>query len=146
MINMRHSKKGITPIISIIILLGITVALAGLAWTVLYNYIGIYTEKTFDIPFDGGVYCSKINDQTTIRVFIRNTGTAPLVESDFSMLQIDGVDIYPSGIPSGGSIASGEAGFLIDNYTGTGNWSAGAHTIDITTTTGTIKHEIVYCS
>ncbi|MBU0530855.1 MAG: hypothetical protein KKC05_04230, partial [Nanoarchaeota archaeon] len=41
MVIMKRNKKGITPIISIIILLGITVALAGLASKVLFEYMGL---------------------------------------------------------------------------------------------------------
>lgn len=135
-------KKGITPIISIIILLGITVALAGLAWTVLYNYIGGYTEKNFQVDFQNGVYCVDVGGFNTIRVYGRNTGTSTLIPADFSITEIDAIDV---GTGFTGSIQSGKAGFIIDsNNTGVG-WLPGSHNIDIATESGNIKHFVVNC-
>lgn len=147
MINMSN-RKGITPIISIIILLGITVALAGLAWTVLSNYIGGYTEKTFEIPFDGGVYCIEdtVPNNWTIRVFVRNTGTQPLVESDFTIVEIDGTTVPTTLSETAGiAISSGGSGFLINTNNGGTGWSVDKHTIVIATESGTIKNEVVFC-
>lgn len=142
-------KKGITPIISIIILLGITVALAGLAWTVLYNYIGGYTEKNFQVDFQNGVYCITVGSNNTIRVYARNTGTSTLIDTDFSIIQIDGKD---TDVGFTGSIQSGKAGFIIDAICPTSlpcdtttAWAAGSHTIDIATESGNIKHFVVNC-
>jgi len=145
MLNMK-TKKGITPIISIIILLGITVALAGLAWSVLSGYLGGYTEKVFEIPFNGGVYCLENGASNwTVRVFVRNVGTTALVGSDFSLVEIDGSTVSTV-LGASGTISAGSAGFLIDNNCGGGGGcSVGAHTIDIATESGTIKHEVVYC-
>jgi flagellin-like protein len=62
-------KKGITPIIAVIILLLITVALAGMAWAFLQGYFGSLTTK--NIVAAGG-YCSGGN---SANVIIKNIGT-----------------------------------------------------------------------
>jgi flagellin-like protein len=62
-------KKGITPIIAVIILLLITVALAGLAWTFLSGYFTGLTGKTIQVS---DFFCmGGVNAQITIT----NTGT-----------------------------------------------------------------------
>jgi len=65
-------RKGITPIISTIVLLLITVALAGAAWVYIGGFMGTYTEKSFTIP-TGGAYCDNAG---TIHVRVVNTGTS----------------------------------------------------------------------
>ena len=62
-------RKGITPIISIIVLLLITVALAGVAWTYLSGFLGTQMQ-TITVP-PNGAYCTTNN----IKVVIANTGT-----------------------------------------------------------------------
>lgn len=61
-------KKGITPIIAVIILLLITVALAGLAWTFLSGYFTGMTAQNIQLV---DYSCSG----STVRVIIRNAGT-----------------------------------------------------------------------
>ena len=68
-------KKGITPIIAVIILLLITVALAGMAWAFLSGYFTGMTGKTIavvDYSCIGG---------TTAQVIIRNSGTQAITLS-----------------------------------------------------------------
>jgi len=62
-------KKGITPIIAVIILLLITVALAGMAWAFLQGYFGTLTTKNI---IAAGGYCTA---GTQANVIIKNTGT-----------------------------------------------------------------------
>jgi len=65
-------KKGITPIIAVIILLLITVALAGMAWAFLSGYFTGLTGKTIavvDYSCIGG---------TTAQAIIRNSATGPI--------------------------------------------------------------------
>ena len=71
--------KGITPIISTIVLLLITVALAGSAWTYMSGFMGTYTEKSFTIP-TGGAYCDAGG---TVHVRIVNTGTTTIAATDW---------------------------------------------------------------
>jgi len=69
-------KLGITPIISIIIMLGIAVALSGLAWSVLSGYTTSYTSKLIDIA-PGTSFCR----DGVVTVLIRNSGTTPVTAS-----------------------------------------------------------------
>ena len=68
-------KKGITPIIAVIILLLITVALAGMAWAFLSGYFTGMTAKTIAV-----VDYSCINGNQA-QVIIRNAGTGPITMS-----------------------------------------------------------------
>jgi len=65
-------KKGITPIISIIVLLLITVALAGVAWVYLSGFLGT-TTATVTVP-PNGAFCAGDD----IKVVVTNTGTSTL--------------------------------------------------------------------
>lgn len=71
--------KGITPIISTIVLLLITVALAGAAWVYIGGFMGTYTEKSFTIP-TGGIYCDSAGK---IHVRVVNTGTTTIQTTDW---------------------------------------------------------------
>ena len=61
--------KGITPIISIIILLLITVGLAAAAWTYMGNYFSSITAKTIEIP------TQKCINGKDVMVVVHNMGT-----------------------------------------------------------------------
>ncbi len=65
-------KKGITPIIAVIILLLITVALAGMAWAFLSGYFTGLTGKTISV-----VDYSCISGGQA-QVIIRNSGTSAI--------------------------------------------------------------------
>ena len=64
-------KKGITPIIAIIILLLITIGLAALAWTYLSGFLAGYTKSISLVDS----YCT---GTTTANVVLRNSGTEPI--------------------------------------------------------------------
>jgi flagellin-like protein len=66
------TRKGITPIIAIIVLLLITVALAGAAWSYLSGIMKIYTSTSVDVV---RYFC--LNDGTPV-VIMTNLGTSPL--------------------------------------------------------------------
>ncbi len=75
----KSNKKGITPIIAIIILLLITIALAGAA----YSYISAYwTTTTKNIQIING-YCTGGN---TANVLVRNMGTSRVSLSEIEIL------------------------------------------------------------
>jgi len=82
--------KGITPVIAIIVLLLITVALAGATWTYLNAYWTNLVGKQIEIT-DG--FCINSNEAV---VFIRNTGTQSFVPAD----EISVVDIKTGNIVS----------------------------------------------
>ena len=65
-------KKGITPIIAVIILLLITVALAGFAWSFLSGYIGGLTAKNIQVSDS---YCA---GGTEAKIVLKNIGTDDL--------------------------------------------------------------------
>lgn len=130
-------RKGITPIISIIILLLITIALAGVAYTFLMGQMFGRIAGSFQIPV-GAAFCT--NKLITIQV--ANTGTADLVTADFIIAQVDGVDITAS--LSAVSIAPTEAGVLLSGYDCGGTCASGPHAIDIGTRS-MVEHVTVYC-
>lgn len=65
-------RKGITPIIAIIVLLLITVALAGTAWTYLSSYMTGLTGNSYEVS---DYFCTVNED---IIVIVQNFGTLPL--------------------------------------------------------------------
>jgi flagellin-like protein len=81
-------KKGITPIVSTIILLLITIALAGAAWTYMQGYLFSQISKSFTIP-TGGAFC----EAGRIKIYALNTGYQSSLTSptDFIMAEVDGV-------------------------------------------------------
>lgn len=64
-------RKGITPIISIIILLLITMALVGTAWAYMSGFIATYTEQNIAMS-PGSAFCGPDGN---FRVTVLNTGT-----------------------------------------------------------------------
>lgn len=62
-------KKGITPIISVIILLLITVGLAAAAWTYMGNFFSSITAKTIEVP------TQKCINGVDVMAIIHNMGT-----------------------------------------------------------------------
>lgn len=82
------TRKGITPIIAIIILLLITIALAGAAWAYLQGFLFGQIAKTFVIP-SGGAYC----ENGEIVIYALNTGyESTLTTPDFILVTVDGQD------------------------------------------------------
>ena len=118
-------RKGITPIIATIVLLLITVALAGAAYTFLSSYMGTYTEKSF-ILIPGSLNCANKN----ISMIIKNMGTTDLTGTDFLQKTANNGTSYTLTIPT---IASLQTGTL---YTYCTNGCTGAYTIRLGTTAG----------
>jgi len=89
-------RRGITPVISIIILLLITVSLSGAAWAFLQGFLLPQITKTFLVP-QGGAYCSN----NEIKVYVVNTGyQSPLLRDDFIVKNLNpdttgGFDVLP---------------------------------------------------
>ncbi|MBI4182039.1 MAG: hypothetical protein HY520_03675 [Candidatus Aenigmarchaeota archaeon] len=160
--------RGITPIISIIILLLITVSLAGAAFTFLQGYLFSSISKSFTVP-TGGAYCSN----SRLTVYVLNTGyQSTLRDTDFSVLVIDGNDVpqYEAANPAPRqqfNKETGQSGKILDYACGSagpspacgsgritecckepggaGTGYRGYHTIDIGTSSG-LQHLSVYCS
>lgn len=147
-------KKGITPIISIIILLLITVALAGAAWTFLQGFIYPQITKSFLIP-SGGSFCAGKN----ITVYVINTGYQSTLDSpqDWVLAQVDGNDISLNcasnpNDPACGllttSLQQGESKRVVywdcDPAGNTGQCVSGYHTVDLGTVSA-VQHLSVFC-
>lgn len=75
--------KGITPIISIIILLLITVGLAAAAWTYMGNYLTTLTAKNIEIP------TQKCVNGQDVMVIVHNMGTEA-INADNDILVMNG--------------------------------------------------------
>ncbi len=129
-------RKGITPIISIIVLLLITVALAGAAWTYLSGIMGIYTEKSFIIP-TAGAYCSA----GKIVVSLVNTGTSTITTDNWITASIDPAINCTAGDPvkpTSNIEPKGTGTFTASCATGI------SYTLHIGTAAGT-QHPVVAC-
>jgi flagellin-like protein len=133
-------KKGITPIIAIIILLLITIALAGAAWAYLQGFLFSQIANSFRVPEGNGVYCTGANTETgTINVLVVNTGyQSILTASDFATVDIDGIELMSSpldpAINTGLSLTEGDTGKLVNQYdcggvSPLGACDAGPHTV-----------------
>ena len=127
-------RKGITPIISIIVLLLITIALAGVAWVYLSGMLGAHIETSFTIP-PGAAYCTS----GTITVVVTNTGTTTLATADFIVANIDGGAASTNAI----SLAPKEADTLISDDNGGAGWLTGDHVVDVSTAAGALSRTVV---
>jgi flagellin-like protein len=85
-------RKGITPIIAIIVLLLITVALAGTAYIYISNYMASLTEKSIEVT---DRFCLG-NDRALLRV--ANYGTSDVPTSEVEILDPEtGNDVSTTG-------------------------------------------------
>jgi len=76
-------KKGITPIISIIILLLLTIGLASAAWTYMSGYMSGLMSRALDI-----IPASCIGG-TTVTFLVRNIGTDNVGTSGINVMNLD---------------------------------------------------------
>ncbi|MBU0953731.1 MAG: hypothetical protein KKA90_04945 [Nanoarchaeota archaeon] len=133
----RKNRLGVTPIIAVVILLLITVALAGTAWTYLSGYVGTQTQKTFNIVTNGA-FC----EGGKITVYIVNTGyQSSLDESDFPIIEIDAVAVPPINIDP--PLTPGEAGKLIEYSCGS-SCATGFYDI-LLSTSSTTREDRILC-
>ena len=133
-------RKGITPIIAIIILLLITVSLAGLAWTYLSGILTGRTEGSFVIPTNG-IFCDEDVNGTHIRVLIQNTGLSKnLRASDFIIAEVEGKDVS-SDLNGTISIKPKESDFILDTYCGS-SCGSGVKKVRLGTTTIIVENYV----
>ncbi len=106
-------RKGITPIIAIIVLLLITVALAGAAWTYLSGYMTGLTGKSYDIR---DAFC--VTGDTGV-IMLSNTGTLNISVSEISIIDIE------TGVDAGGvwTKADGTTATTVIPVNGMARWS-----------------------
>ncbi len=127
--------KGITPIISTIVLLLITVALAGAAWVYISGFMGTYTEKSFTIP-TGGVYC---DSQGTFHVRVVNTGTTAITSENWIEKSVTNNTMTAKTLTVTSVPTKQSADFTIS-----GGDSGQSYTINIGTVAG-VQHMPVVC-
>ncbi len=127
--------KGITPIISTIVLLLITVALAGAAWVYIGGFMGTYTEKSFTIP-TGGAYCDA---QGSFHVRVVNTGTSTITSADWVEKSVTNSTITPLDLTVSSVPTKGTADFTV-----AGGDSGQSYMINIGTVAG-VQHMPVVC-
>ncbi len=75
-------RKGITPIIAIIVLLLITVALAGAAWTYLSTYMSGLTGQSVEVR---DYFCT---GGSTATIIVANTGTLDIPVGDVTVIDV----------------------------------------------------------
>jgi len=80
--SLTKARKGVTPIIAIIILLLITIALAGAAWSYISVYWSSITGKNI-IVVEG--FCT---EGDIANVLVRNAGTLKITLSEISVIDI----------------------------------------------------------
>lgn len=130
------SLKGVTPVIAIIVLLFITIALAGAAFTFMQGFVFTQISKSFQIP-PNGAYC----EGGTIYTYVVNTAyQGNLVAEDFILHDIGGKNVPVNATLK---IPQGEARIVIKDDNDGQGWK-GYQTVNLGTTS-TIVHERVFC-
>ena len=90
------NKKGITPVIALVMLMLITVGIVGLAYMWFSGLASSQTEKGVSIP-PGGAKCYKQGGNNYISVLVQNNGaTATIATTDIIVVTINGVDCTTS--------------------------------------------------
>ena len=102
-------KKGITPVITIIILVFIAIAMVGSFWTFSQTWITGLTSKTFEIP-PGGAFC----ESGLVKVYLLNTAQGALTSGDIVLAQVNG-QTANQGLIHGMPIAQGKTGLVINH-------------------------------
>jgi flagellin-like protein len=128
--------KGITPVISVMVLLLITFALLLMAQNYLTEYLSGKISKNFEIP-GRGIYCQG----GTIYVYATNRGTTKLTASDFELHKVDDVDVDLSDDLISNGIERGKMGKVFE-YTVT---ERGKYYTVHLGGGNTIIHNSVYC-
>ena len=137
------TKKGITPIIAIIVLLLIVVALSGIAYTYISGVVTTQTEESFAIQ-TGGIYCDDVGGSKQIRLLVRNLGiSASITDTSFILATVDGTDISGDLTLDPTSIPPSEVGELT-TMCGS-DCGSGSHTVRLSTSANT-QSTTVICS
>ncbi len=102
-------RKGITPVITIIILVFIAIAMVGSFWTFSQTWITGLTSKTFEIP-PGGAFC----ESGLVKVYLLNTAQGALTTGDIVLAQVNG-QTANQGLIFGLPISQGKTGLVINH-------------------------------
>ena len=140
-------KKGITPVIAIIVLLLITIALAGAAFTFLQGYMETMIANPMHIP-PGGAFCVRnTSGAYLLSVTVTNIGNVDINGTEIAVARVDNAPVSGSALFSG-TIIPGNSTLLINNWDcldGVNGCSRGTHTVVIGTLSDTKKLNVV-CS
>jgi flagellin-like protein len=136
-------RKGITPIISTIVLLLITVALAGAAWVYINNFMDMYTGKTFTVS-TGGVFCDAGGK---FHVRLVNSGSTGITTADWIAANVTNAttETAPPASTAGGDVGlaglnpSAIAVKQAKEFTETGGVSGRSYMVSIGTATNTVN-------
>ncbi|MFH0889776.1 MAG: hypothetical protein V1836_01365 [Candidatus Aenigmatarchaeota archaeon] len=151
-------RKGITPVISLIMLMLITVGIVGIAYAWFSGLTNATTEDAVSIP-PGGAYCYKLGGNNYIAVMVQNNGAqSTIMPADIIVATINGIDctstLYPAGLgvptyfPSAG-IAPGKAATV---FAGRGNaalcangttYSQGTYQVIVGTKTNLAQTQVI---
>ncbi|MBI4177030.1 MAG: hypothetical protein HY516_01550 [Candidatus Aenigmarchaeota archaeon] len=126
-------KKGITPVIALVMLMLITVGMVGIAYSWFSGLLTTQTEKGITIP-PGGAYCAG----GKVSVMIQNSGaTSNLVQADIIIAQVDGADAtldaaaFPI-TPGGGKV-------IVKDWACGGTCASGSRAVRVGTRTGVVE-------
>ncbi|MFH0889774.1 MAG: hypothetical protein V1836_01355 [Candidatus Aenigmatarchaeota archaeon] len=141
-------KKGITPVISLIMLMLITVGMVGVAYAWFSNLLTTQTEKGISIP-PGGSFCAAVGGNNKISILIQNNGAtsdiSTAVGGDVIILQIDGTDVGSDVSRQSVTIPAGSGKLIVNGYACGGTaCTAGVHNIRVGTRTGIVESS-AYC-
>ncbi len=152
-------RKGITPVIALVMLMLITVGIVGIAYTWFSGLASSQTEKGITIP-PGGAYCyvapattiagAKLDNVITI--LVQNSGaTASITKPDIVVATIDGSDCLTNieDITTTPIVAGGAAKLLL-SYKCTahatcdldGGCPQGKHDVVVGTRTGVVSSSV----
>ncbi len=151
-------RKGITPVIALVMLMLITVGIVGLAYTWFSGLTTSQTEKGIAIP-PGGAECYKRGGNNYVSVLLQNNGaTSTLTRSDILVATINGLDCTlgsswtvgtsgeyfpPAGIaPGGGATIMSGRGSAANCANGT-TFAAGTYPVIIGTRTNVAQTQVI---
>ncbi|MFH0890362.1 MAG: hypothetical protein V1836_04480 [Candidatus Aenigmatarchaeota archaeon] len=123
--------KAITPVISLIMLMLITVGIVGIAYVWFSGILAGSSEKAIAIP-SGGVYCNL----GSMSVTILNLGSiSSITNADIKILRIDGVDLTPVAF----TFLPGVAGAINTPYRCGGTCAGASHDVVVGTSANIIQ-------
>lgn len=142
---LKNKQKGITPVISVIMLLFIAIALVAMASQFFFGYIQSSITTSFEIPPNGAFCQYRDGVGYRISVYIKNTGTGTITENDVVAHTIDDVPVTIQNLP----LRKGDPAALVIFYPlieseCAGGSCKGYHTVTIGTSAG-IRNIDVFC-
>ncbi len=152
-------RKGITPVIALVMLMLITVGIVGIAYAWFSGLTSSQTEKGISIP-PGGAYCyvapaatiAGAKSDNVITILVQNNGaTSNLIKADIVVATIDGANCLTNIEDiTATPIAAGGAAKLLLSYKCTahatcdvdGGCTQGKHDVVVGTRTGVVSSSV----